>query len=600
MATNPIMNLLNVEWPEKNLSNWNVDYDLATTMDVGYNVPILTDKIMAHTHVRLNLGAATFTNPTIAPLYAKYKQQITAWWAPTALYVPKMRDGDKWDADTDVKYPFVCPDWTDITLSGADTYTGNGHEYIPTASLGHYLGLYPARFTTATWDTTGDVVPDRDGIPLLMYYDIFRNFIANQQEEMFPIRTRAFLPAFVNNAGQTTVARNAVDSYISRSLIDEAITNCRNINRRQLEQSVNSIFADLFGFDPLFARRSVFFLGDDVTNESQITDPANFIFAEDYNYGLTRSPYAADYFSSFVSNENVELERTKARVKVENDFFTMEQWKIASRMQNFIRKTIFSNSDFSEFIDVHFGVKPPRNLDKPMFLGARVEDIYFNDVISTAQTISQDSPDNTIDGNQNLGSRAAFGRAKLQASNDWFVEFTSREPGYLMLICTLIPEVSYFEGLDPMFSTLQFSEEYFPEFDAIGWQDKRKSTFNVVPRQDPTGAIVINGPLVKFDEWDTALAQEPAWFEYMAKYNRLSGQMTDPMYRHWTLARSFNHGYQAGDNVALNQLRAYNVYIQPEMFNGIFAVTQNVHNFQMYVAFDYKKRQPLSKQFLSF
>lgn len=600
MATNPIMNLLNFEWPEKNLSNWNVDYDLATTMDVGYNVPILTDKIMAHTHVRLNLGAATFTNPTIAPLYAKYKQQITAWWAPTALYVPKMRDGDKWDADTDVKYPYVSPDWEYTQPSAPYTITGLNADYIPTASLGQYLGLYPARFTTATWDTTVDVVPDRDGIPLLMYYDIFRNFIANQQEDTFPIRTRAFSPAIVKNDGTTVVARNAVDTYIGRSLVDEAINNCRNINRRQIDISVNSIFADIFGFDPLFSSRSLVFLGTDSTDPDQYLNADNWYFQEDYNYGLTRSPYAADYFSSFVSNENVELERTKARVKVENDYFTMEQWKIASRMQNFIRKTIFSNSDFSEFIDVHFGVKPPRNLDKPMFLGARVEDIYFNDVISTAQTISQDSPDNTIDGNQNLGSRAAFGRAKLQASNDWFVEFTSREPGYLMLICTLIPEVSYFEGLDPMFSTLQFSEEYFPEFDAIGWQDKRKSTYNAIPNQDPTGVVARSNSLLKFDTYDVALAQEPPWFEYMAKYNRLSGQMTDTMYRHWTLARSFNDTYQAGDNVALNQLRAYSVYIQPEMYNGIFAVTQNVHNFQMYVAFDYKKRQPLSKQFLSF
>lgn len=583
MATNPIMNLLNFEWPEKNLSNWNVDYDLATTMDVGYNVPILTDKIMAHTHVRLNLGAATFTNPTIAPLYAKYKQQITAWWAPTALYVPKMRDGDKWDADTDVKYPFVSANHLShptVSTSNDLRFTGNGFPYIPTASLGHYLGLYPARFTTFNWyDVTSNSMnalpPDRDGIPLLMYYDIFRNFIANQQEDTFPVRTQAFTPSYIiNAAGDMSQPVAPIDQYVYREALDQFFIDVRLANRNQSLEAVNKIFSDLLDFDPLFATRRVFRTNWDV-NDFSSSSPADFFFAEDYNYGLTRSPYAADYFSSFVSNENVELERTKARVKVENDYFTMEQWKLASRMQNFIRKTIFSNSDFSEFIDVHFGVKPPRNLDKPMFLGARVEDIYFNDVISTAQTIAQYSSDNTIDGNQNLGSRAAFGRAKLQASNDWFVEFTSREPGYLMLICTLIPEVSYFEGLDPMFSTLHFSEEYFPEFDAIGWQDKRKSTYNVVPNGDPTGALpAFNND---FDDWDTVIAQEPAWFEYMAKYNRISGQMTDPMYRNWTLARTFNTYGVYGTNQVLRDQYTYSVYILPEMYNGIFAVTQNVH-----------------------
>ena len=83
------------------------------------------------------------------------------------------------------------------------------------------------------------------------------------------------------------------------------------------------------------------------------------------------------------------------------------------------------------------------------------------------------------------------------------------------------------------------------------------------------------------------------------------GQMTqDNYYQSWSLARSFNYvrgANKTGFNTfPSDSMRLYSSYIIPEMYNNIFANTQNIDNFQFYLSFDYKKYQPVSKQFLSF
>lgn len=625
MKQNLVSKLLDMQMPEVHKANWNLDHDIITTMDVGYIVPMFVDEILANTNVDFDLYSAVFANPTVAPLYGRYKLQFTAWFAPTALYVSPLRDGDAVDADTDFVFPFISPDWKTennkifswFNQSNAGTNPNNFNyitlfdsSYVPHCSLLEYLGAYPAGWTAGTWvnplngpnqelndnpidDTAIDVPPRRNGIPFLMYWDIYRNYFLNVQEPIFPVRTRAFHREYTAN-GNILYAQPPGDTYVDRERVNEFFRNIRRNYTAEDGVDVRQTWETL-GLPPIFPKRNVVNLtGSNYFPDAEIT-PDDYIFFEDYHYGLARTTYMPDMYTAWISNTNVELERSKAKVVVENNEFTMEQWKTASRIQNFVRKTIFKNSDFAEFIDVHYGVKPPTNLTKPMFLGAISQDVAFNDVVSTATT----SEDTSVDANSQLGSRAGYGRGRRARGEDngGFVRFHAKEPGYFMVLATLVPEVFYYEASEPFYSKLALSEYFYPEYNAIGYQDLPVSDLNEVPYSDDLKTLPSLN--IDFQQWNDTLAQQPAWMEYMTRQNRLHGQMAEPgVYRPWSLSRSFNYSNQRG--YTLPQSVAYSSYVLPEMFNNIFVNQQNIDNFQLYIGFDYKKYQPVLKQFLSF
>lgn len=136
----------------------------------------------------------------------------------------------------------------------------------------------------------------------------------------------------------------------------------------------------------------------------------------------------------------------------------MEELRIGTMLQNFVRSHIFDNGDFADYVDVEYGCKPPRMLSKPMFLGAISNYLTFSDVIATAQT----GESGEILSNDSVGSRAAVGQGHMftgryKGKNKYgkydrsFIKFHASEPGYLMLILTIKPEVAYFEGYDALF-----------------------------------------------------------------------------------------------------------------------------------------------------
>ena len=74
-----------MNFPEVKKANWNNSFDLQTTADVGYCNVVFTDRLLANTHAKLDLNQASFANPTISPLYGRYRVKYLAFWAPDRL-----------------------------------------------------------------------------------------------------------------------------------------------------------------------------------------------------------------------------------------------------------------------------------------------------------------------------------------------------------------------------------------------------------------------------------------------------------------------------------------------------------------------------------
>lgn len=621
-AHNPLSTLLDIDFPDIKRSNWNCSYDFPTTADVGYVNVVHVDRVLANTDVDFDINHASFANPTVSPLYGRYRVKYLAFWAPDRLYMAGWRNGSKM-TDDNYPYPVLLPDLNidEDPDSPAGRYAGNSMPIVPPTSLAHQLGVYPAYFQprqfypkvptserqTAIEAFTSDINFDypspSNAFSFLAFWDIYRNYILNTQEPEFPIRQKAFVPATTNYNLTESVDRPAFtpsDLMIRREDLDtffDQITMRQMLNPDQ-HVDVVQLWMDAFRYDPICSSKLVDQINPIANiDSSDARNMDNYVYRPMYHYSLPLAPLAPDAYTSWISNENVELERQKSAMNVENGKILMESWIVASRISNKVRKMLFKQNGFADYIDVQYGVRPRTDSTIPTFLGAFISDIVFNDVVSTTQL--SESADPQLNANRDLGSRAGYGRGTDGGKSN-FVRFRSLEPGTFMVLQMIIPDVHYFEGRDPMYDKQNFNEEFNPEFDGIGYQDLQKGHLNMVPQLavDPLGRW--------HQEYDwsahnTPVGQQPYAMEHMTKVNKLGGMFVMPTeYLSWALGRSFNYNRGTFETQTQQPARSfYSTYIFPEMYTNIFK--SNVEdNFQFYLSFDYKKYQPISKQFLAF
>lgn len=653
MANNLVEYLAQLKAKDPKRANWLFDCSNVGTNTFGFIKPKLVKEIIAGSHVTYDFKSAYTSNPTISPVLSRAKVSVCAIWIPVSLYVPALRDGVQVKAGKDdYSFPTLNFDYhalrsqynRQVELAQYDyaadpsayksklyrAILGYGQPYVPSNSIFTDLGMWRPNFTPVSFGTGNydDAVPEpKNAIPLLGYIDFYRHYILNSQTDLCPLRTQGYSVRTEYDSdfyfGKRSI-QEPVDVLISRERFDTLFRDIRSVgsnyfNNGQVFDATRAVRTFFYGsgssVESFVPERKVS-LSRDAYEQSS---PYVVLFNDDH-FGELRATYFADYNTAFLSNENVEYERSTARVQSDDDgVITMEQIYHAQKVQNFIRRTIFKNSDYADFIDAQYGITPPTNLTKPLFLGKVSTWLSFNDVVSQAQT----SDDTDVDSNTSLGSRSSlgFGRmvtGKLRDDKDrHFVSFTAKEPGYFMVLEWIVPEVSYFQGFDPLYDKRSLGSLFFPAFDKDGYQDKQFKYLNEQMTNLHYGSAGLP-PFFKFDDYNVAVSQEPAWWEYMTTYNKMSDQMVDEgVYRHWVFHREydpqfigvprlddsnigdFDFTYQAVW-AELPQDVTNNIYVTPEDFTHIFANQQGLDNFQTFYKHELKIYQPLSHRFLSF
>lgn len=156
-----------------------------STMTTGTLVPFLKEVALPGDTWSIDLEAVVRTIPTIGPLYGSYKLQMDVYECPMRLYNGLLHNnmtkiGMKMEQ---VKIPTM-------TINGLayrpGTITHKQEDYqIASNSLLKYLGISgicDARNYAAGQDIAV-VTRHFNAIPLLAYWDIYKNYYANKQEE---------------------------------------------------------------------------------------------------------------------------------------------------------------------------------------------------------------------------------------------------------------------------------------------------------------------------------------------------------------------------------------------------------------------------------
>lgn len=508
-------------------------------MPVGLLVPLRYDDTLPADQFKIQLHALMKSYPTLAPVMGAFKLQIDFFYCPWRNYMPEWMYNDRQADLQSVELPY----FDDVPLEDRHPVAAN--------SLWDYFG-YPVGYWYNT--STSGASQRFSALPFLMYYDIFRNYYANQQEDDFYMFGRGDEDYVPNSAPLTW--------------IDDMMAAVR---------SGDKDFTRYFGNE--YIRPSAGQLYDTVRR--------------DIPYGgLICRTYMPDQFTTLLNSQKIETIKQKTFITVGPNpsgaagaGITMDQIVTARKGYRFLNNTAIADGRYGEQIRAHFGVRTDDKLNIPQFLGSTSLRMTFDDVVSTSNNNTGD-PDATT----GLGSRGGQGTVFGRNGNQ-YVNCT--DYGTIMCIASIIPIVDYYQGISKFNIKTKMTDVFFPEFDGLGYQDVMRSELCALPYYDTS---VPGASLGSNSDFATAVGKQPAWLEYMTKDNRIHGEFTQTL-RYWTISRDYARYAPTSSTSGVNG-RNFNPtsYIFPQDYNYMFVDESIYDNFQLQVAFDVLAKRPISKQ----
>lgn len=168
-------NKMKVAMRDYDMSTHDISTVCRTSLGVGMLVPFCKILCQKGDIIDLNLINKTLSQPTLGPLFGSFKLQHFMFFGGFRLYnswLHNNRTGIGMKM-SDIKLPMMK-----ANTSGIAT---NARTNISASALYKYLGWTKSRRTGS--NALGGVL--KNGTPLLMYLDIFKNFFANTQENKF-------------------------------------------------------------------------------------------------------------------------------------------------------------------------------------------------------------------------------------------------------------------------------------------------------------------------------------------------------------------------------------------------------------------------------
>lgn len=167
-------NKMSVSLREYGRSTHDLSYAWRSPMGVGTLVPFMKMLALPGDTFDIDLDTKVLTHPTVGPLFGQFKMQLDVFTCPLRLYQAQLHN-NALNIGLDmkkVKLPKFAHSYK--TIEGE---TREGTRKSGIGSLAEYLGL--------RYEPFRDKVTNVNAVPYFAYYDVFKNFYANKQEDYF-------------------------------------------------------------------------------------------------------------------------------------------------------------------------------------------------------------------------------------------------------------------------------------------------------------------------------------------------------------------------------------------------------------------------------
>lgn len=166
---------MTVDMKTYNRSTHDMSYIWRNTQAPATLVPFMKKLALPGDITDIDLDAKVLTHPTVGPLYGSYKLQLDVFTCPIRLYVSALHNNS---LKVGLNMAKVKMPKLKIQLQGDWSKNYKEFEQVNPSCLLSYLGING--FGIAT---NGDTTATYNAVPTLAYWDIFKNYYANKQED---------------------------------------------------------------------------------------------------------------------------------------------------------------------------------------------------------------------------------------------------------------------------------------------------------------------------------------------------------------------------------------------------------------------------------
>lgn len=171
-------NKMDLSFKNYERSTHDLSYLWRSSMSAGTLVPFMNLVALPGDNLRIELDTEVLTLPTIGPLFGSFKVQLDVFEVPIRLYNAKLHM-NKLGIGMDMDSIFL-PQFPVYVNNHADhVHTYEDNEQVNASALIKYLGISGIG---AISGTTNPACRYFNAVPILAYYDIYKQYYSNKQE----------------------------------------------------------------------------------------------------------------------------------------------------------------------------------------------------------------------------------------------------------------------------------------------------------------------------------------------------------------------------------------------------------------------------------
>lgn len=609
---------MNVNMRSYNRSTHDLSYAWRSTMNVGTLVPFMSQIALPGDTWEINLNEKVLTHPTVGPLFGSYKLQLDVFECPIRLY-QAMLHNNALNVGLDMS-KVKLPKFQELTIQNMDKpVKGDKFPQINPSCLLAYLGR-------RGWGVPSKKIAGKQCVPVLAYFDIFKNYYANKQEEKFyTIGAGNILPTHnvelrltnSNNslaAGSRFNIRNLTSktginvSYGGITWSGESLTNAWLITLSDASNNYVSTFIlkedvqlkdatrnlevtstsgeyleewkltdlDQIREEILKAGNTQFTINSSRTDifGSLITriggSATGQLKSSRPQYGLAIKTHQSDLFNNWINTEWIDGENgisAITAIDTSSGSFNIDTLNLSKKVYDMLNRIALSGGTYKDWIDTVYTSGFELHAETPIYCGGSSAEIIFNEVVATG-------------GDEVLGTLA--GRGTSVGHKNGRLKIKVKEPSYLIGIVSITPRVDYCEGNSWDWELQTLDDLHKPQLDGIGFQDLNESLMAWWKAATDTNT-------------ETSVGKQPAWINYMTNVNKTYGNFAIEGNEAFMCLNRFYDCLKPSEGNWSTEEIDYTTYINPSKFNYTFAETGiESQNFWVQIAIGAKVRRVMS------
>jgi hypothetical protein len=615
-------------------STHDLSYVFRSSMSAGTLVPFMCEVGLPGDTFDIELNCDVKTLPTLGPLFGSYKVQLDVFTAPVRLYNSLLHN-NRLNIGMDmsnVKLPVMKFE------VGATLQAFKDDMQINNSCILKYFGL------SGIGLSGGSTTREFNGVPLLAYWEIYKNYYANKMEGIgsvisydvpkTPVKSvNSITYEDVNNLTQTIPQFTTGTNLSSINILNGALISIDFNNGigvpppRTILFYVEGMgwyfFEDLIvegSYEVDIAQQKIFGVWKGYPGWVKFFEYSDGVKPSDNSprvltFPLTNIDDMRDeilsqtggtfqiFDTGLVPYEKLIYEdnRTSSQeglgIKTyQSDIFN--NWLETSWINQIATQSAVSTLSGSFTIDqLVLSRKIYDMLNRIAVSGGSYDDwieavydhkpytrcespVYHGGLIK--ELVFQEVVNVSSSAEQPLGTLAGRGRLSDKHKGGK-IYVKCDEHCYIMGIVSLTPRIDYSQGNRWDVNLSNMDDFHKPQLDEIGFQD-------LITEQMAWWTTQKVGA-----QWvQQSAGKQPAWINYMTNYNRTYGNFADP---NKEMFMTLNRRYEFDD--ATTYIKDLTTYIDPTKFNFIFAETQiDAQNFWTQIGCDITARRKMSARIM--